>query len=145
MLTVLVCGGRTYANRTYLFAVLDALHARHPIGRLVQGGAGKMDDEGHVLYGADLLAREWGLTHIGESNVKTYPADWRLYGQAAGPIRNQKMLDCERPGLIVAFEGRVGTADMVTRGRQAKVPIFPAPPGVRAPDDLLRDLPALRS
>lgn len=36
---------------------------------------------------ADKLAKEEGL------NVESYPADWNKHGKAAGPIRNQQMVD----------------------------------------------------
>ena len=41
------------------------------------------------------------------------------HGNAAGPIRNQRMLDHGKPDIVVAFPGGSGTADMVklSRGR----------------------------
>ena len=48
------------------------------------------------------------------------PADWTKHGKAAGPIRNQKMLD-ECPDLVVAFPGGKGTADMVRRAMKAGI------------------------
>ena len=30
----------------------------------------------------------------------TYPADWDKFGRAAGPIRNQQMLDEGKPNMI---------------------------------------------
>jgi len=50
---------------------------------------------------------------------RPYPADWETYGRAAGPIRNQKMLDSEQINLCVAFPGGAGTADMVARCKKA--------------------------
>lgn len=46
-------------------------------------------------------------------------ADWKKHKKAAGPIRNQLMLDSEiehiEECLLVAFPGGKGTADMVRR------------------------------
>lgn len=43
--------------------------------------------------------------------------------RAAGPIRDQEMLDKGKPDLVVAFLGNRGTADMVRRAREAGVPV----------------------
>lgn len=110
-LIVLVCGGRDYLYRRRVCAALDALHARSPVSVLVQGGA----------PGADSLARWWAL-HAGVCCI-TVQADWATHGPAAGPIRNQRMLDECRPALVVAFPGGRGTADMVRRARAAGVPV----------------------
>jgi hypothetical protein len=46
-------------------------------------------------------------------------AKWEKYGLAAGPIRNQEMLDTYKPDLVVAFHNDIehskGTKDMITR------------------------------
>lgn len=108
---ILVCGGRDYGNRERLFSILDVAHAANPIIDLIVGGA----------PGADSLAREWAT----ERSVKLdlYPADWDRYGKAAGPIRNQQMLDEGKPHLVIAFPGGRGTADMVKRADAAGVPV----------------------
>jgi hypothetical protein len=71
--------------------------------------------------GADTLAKEWarsrGIPEVG------YPADWRM-GPSAGPARNQRMLDAERPDGVVALPGGGGTADMVRRARAAGLPVW---------------------
>jgi hypothetical protein len=50
-------------------------------------------------------------------------ADWHRHGRAAGPIRNQKMLDWG-PDLVVAFAGGTGTAGMVRLARAACVEVI---------------------
>lgn len=49
------------------------------------------------------------------------PANWEHHGKAAGPRRNQAMLDAGGVVLVVAWPGGVGTADMVDRATRAKV------------------------
>lgn len=110
---VLVCGGRNFYDYNLLDSVMKKINMLVPHDTLIviQGGA----------TGADALARQWCETnHIAYDN---YPADWRKYGNAAGPIRNQKMLDKGAPSLVVAFAGGKGTADMVQRARQAGIPV----------------------
>lgn len=68
--------------------------------------------------GADLLSRQ-----VAEQlgfEVLPFPAQWARYGRAAGPIRNQQMLDEGKPDLVLAFHDNLigrskGTKDMVLR------------------------------
>lgn len=59
---------------------------------------------------------------------KKYPPDWDKYGNAAGPIRNQKMIDNEKPVVCYAFHDTItlskGTKDTVNRVLKAKIPVF---------------------
>lgn len=75
---------------------------------VVEGGA----------KGADKLANLWAK-HAG-LRYETFPADWKAHGKAAGPIRNQQMLEAG-VDLCVHFPGGRGTADMVRRCNEAGV------------------------
>lgn len=141
---VLVCGSRTWHDPARLVdAVLQGLYDEHECGfgvlhltpfTVIEGGA----------VGADDAARQWAhLSPLhptaGESmpGFDGYPAvehlrfnaDWDSHGRAAGPIRNQKMLDEGRPNLVLAFvdkplaESR-GTADMVGRAQRRDMPTY---------------------
>ncbi len=105
---VLVCGGRNYSNDLVVNRILDQIHACSPISMLIEGGA----------TGADALGAAWacarGVLHV------AVPADWGKHGKAAGPIRNQEMIEM-RPDHVVAFAGGRGTADMVRRAKAASV------------------------
>lgn len=116
MATVLVCGGRLYSDRPRVMAELDALHAKEPFTKLVHGAAN----------GADEHAGWWALCR--GVPVATYPAEWRKYGRAAGPIRNRKMLAVESPQLVVAFPGGTGTADMVRQAKAAGIRVVEIAP-----------------
>lgn len=115
---VLVCGGRDYTDQAMLFGVLDMESEHGPINAIIQGDC---------PTGADRLARLWALSR--NEHYDSYPADWQSHGRAAGPIRNQQMIDEGRPTKVFAFPGGRGTADMVRRARAAGVPVFefPAP------------------
>ena len=114
---VLVCGGRDYADRAAVFGALDAVRQRTSPGALqvIQGGAG----------GADALARAW--CRIMRVPCVTEPAEWERHRKAAGPIRNQKMIDTYAPELVLAFPGGRGTADMVSRAENAGISVERAP------------------
>lgn len=109
---VLVGGGRAYNDEKTVFAMLDSIHAVSPITVLVSGNA----------RGADTLGECWAESRGIE--VRRYPADWSRYGKAAGAIRNQQMLDFERPDLVVLFPGGAGTRDMMRRAKRAGIPMF---------------------
>lgn len=106
---LLVCGGRDFSDKELLFRTLDELHAASPIGLIVEGGA----------RGADELARNWAFVNL--VKYVTYAADWKTNGRAAGPIRNQQMLNESKPDAVLAFPGGRGTADMVRRAKAAGV------------------------
>ncbi len=117
-LRVLVCGGRDYGNRDHIHNTLCRLDAeRGPIGVVIHGAATGADHEGMIW--AQMMA---------ESGRKImhapFRADWRRHGRAAGPLRNQRMLDEGRAELVIAFPGGRGTADMVRRARAAGVEVI---------------------
>lgn len=103
---VLVTGGRDFDDRELLFDTLDRLNAMQGFTVVIHGDA----------KGADRLSGEWASSR--GITVEAHPADWKKHGRAAGPIRNQKMLE-EKPQLVVAFPGGKGTADMVRKAKQA--------------------------
>jgi len=59
---------------------------------------------------------------------KKYPAEWSKYGKGAGPIRNQQMIDNEKPVICYAFHDTIalskGTKDTINRVLKAKIVIF---------------------
>lgn len=107
---VLVCGGRNYADRDFLTRYMDNLHERVCITHVINGGA----------RGADMLARNWAI--IRDVDALTYPADWKEHGRAAGPIRNQKMLEEGKPDLVLAFPGGRGRRDHVRHALPSSSP-----------------------
>lgn len=108
---VLVCGGRNFDSYEAVCHGLDAVLATYEYTTLV------------IIHGAasgvDKFAGEWA--HSKGIPVERYPANWRKHGRAAGPLRNQQMLDEGKPDLVVYFPGGVGTADMVARAEKAGV------------------------
>lgn len=111
MYKVLICGSRFYTDYEkilqYVRSLKDAV--------IIAGGA----------RGADTLAvkaaKACGLL------FREYPAQWEKYGRKAGPIRNQTMLDMEKPHLVAAFhedvENSKGTKDMVSRAKINRIPV----------------------
>lgn len=132
---VLVCGSRDEDRDTegFVYAFLEGFHmarlrGAEPITLLIHGAS----------TGVDSYADWWGKTRLGVDAVKAFPAHWKhkmcapgctqIVGKAAGPIRNQQMLDEGKPDLVIAFPGGIGTADMVHRAGIAKIMVIKAEP-----------------
>lgn len=108
---VLVCGGRDFNDCGLVWATLDQLARTDSVDCLIEGDA----------RGADRIAGHWAKRrHI---DLRLFPANWRKHGKAAGPIRNQRMIDEGKPDFVIAFPGGKGTADMVARAKAAGIPV----------------------
>lgn len=106
---ILVCGSRNWLKKGIIHRVMCQVLEG---GDIVIHGACRGADE---IAGS--VAKSYG------HEVREYPADWKKHGKAAGPIRNQGMLDLEKPDLVLAFmlpDSR-GTADMVRRAKAAGI------------------------
>lgn len=120
MMRVCVCGGRDYADRNAVFAALNDIYPREvalaPLV-IVEGGA----------RGADHFAKEWailGSALKGTDQIvhEPHPAQWTKYRRAAGPRRNQEMVDSGLD-LLLAFPGGTGTRDMIRKCRKAGIEV----------------------
>jgi hypothetical protein len=107
---ILVCGDRDWTDGALVRRVLQELRPRV----IIEGGA----------KGADSCAR--AVAPAIEAECLTFSAEWKKHGKAAGPIRNQRMLDEGKPDLVVAFHDDLGrskgTNDMLARAERANVP-----------------------
>lgn len=115
---VIVCGGRKYFNFEAINRALNELHEndeRGPIYAVIHGNAA----------GADRLGRVWAI----RNKVRCWPvpAEWSKYGNAAGPIRNKKMLGMG-PSVVVAFPGGKGTRNMMKQARAAGIEVIEITP-----------------
>lgn len=76
--------------------------------------------------GADAIAHKMA-DDMGFATL-VFPAQWDKHGKAAGPIRNQQMLDEGKPDIVLAFHKDLtqskGTLDMVRRARKAGVRVI---------------------
>ena len=92
-LRVIVCGGRDFADSEHVWRVLGDLDDEYGISAVAHGGAA----------GADSEAGKWATAM--RKSVQVYHARWKQEGKAAGPLRNQRMLDQFKPDAVVAFPG----------------------------------------
>ncbi len=130
---VLVCGDRNWSDYELVleklrevcetviaeklkhhYGMIDPVDFRKDI-LVIDGEAPGADSKGHKA------ASSLGC------RTKRFTADWAKYGKAAGPIRNQQMLDEGKPDLALAFHDDLknskGTKDMIKRAEKAGVKV----------------------
>ena len=122
---VLVCGGRDFTDWPFFRVKMEEI----ALARFPRMDA---DEYGNFLYkvtiisggakGADTLAADWAA--VNWAGYEEYRADWNKHGKAAGPIRNQQMLDEGKPDLVIAFLGGNGTNDMINRAKKADIEVI---------------------
>ena len=111
-MVVLVCGSRFYSDYGKVYEYLKSLEE---VSQVLAGGC----------RGADSLA----ATAAKDCSYpfREFPAVWGTFGKAAGPIRNQQMLDEGKPDLVLAFHKHLdeskGTKDMIRRARRQGIPV----------------------
>jgi len=122
---VILCGGRDHPPFTeHAIAYLDMLHEQFHITGILHGGQTGADREGGA----------WGSAH----GIKVTPveADWQVYGNAAGPIRNKAMGENLRrhgpPYGVIVFPGGKGTASMVAIAKSLAIPLYTYTPGLNS-------------
>lgn len=85
---IVVCGSRKWKSQDIIYERFKYL----PINSIIiEGGC----------QGADLITKHIAMIDIGLEVIE-FPACWKKYGKAAGPMRNIKMLNT-KPDLVIAF------------------------------------------
>lgn len=109
----LISGDRNWTDYTFIHTVLEQLIRDHVIETIIHGGT----------QGADTLGGQ-AASSLGLP-VQIVKAEWSLYHKAAGPIRNQKMLELN-PDKVLAFHDNLdlskGTKHMILIANKADVP-----------------------
>lgn len=113
---LLICGDRNWIDKDKIRQCIDVVDP----DVIIEGDA----------RGADRIAGEIALDmgYVLGDSLLVFPADWDKYHKAAGPIRNQQMLDEGQPTMVYAFHNNIhdskGTKDMIKRSLKAKIPTF---------------------
>lgn len=123
---IIVCGGRHFDDYPRLTAEINGV---------VQSLGLQMNEmeiiSGHCA-GTDQLGERYAEEH--EVDCKVFPAEWKKYGRAAGPIRNSQMIDYAAESVmpvVVAFVSpkSKGTMDTVNKARKKGFKVFIIPYG----------------
>ena len=121
LLHILICGGRHFDNYKLLESIV--------INYLIQHEIKDKNIEiisGHCP-GADLLGEKYSKEH--NTALKIFPAQWKRYGKAAGPLRNKEMIEYLSSfdnKLVIAFIGpnSKGTRNTIALARKLKIDVI---------------------
>lgn len=137
---ILVCGGRDFANPIpydhsfenkksmdeYRFVMKELNSLVLPLSKEFTENDNWLPTDITIISGmakgVDSVAADWAVANY--AKLEPYHADWNKYKKAAGPIRNQRMLDEGKPDLVIAFPGGSGTAHMKRIARSAGVKVI---------------------
>lgn len=111
---VIIAGSRALNETARLNAAIalwKEAYGEASITEVVSGGA----------RGADRLGEAWARAQ--GLPITRFPAEWRRYGKAAGPIRNRQMA-AYADGLIALPGGGRGTRSMIAEAQRRGLPIL---------------------
>jgi len=116
MIKVIIAGGRNFDDYDKLCRVCDDFLKNYCNIEIVSG----------ACKGADLLGEQYAKEK--GHKLTQFPANWKRYGKAAGPKRNQEMANYA-DALIAFWDGRSnGTKNMIdlatNAGLKVKVVYF---------------------
>lgn len=114
---LLVTGGRDFCEQR------DG--ADHMGERMALGWALDWLSPSRVIVGDATGADRWAVIWCERRGVEftRVTADWDKLGKAAGPIRNQRMVDM-KPDAGLRFPGGRGTGDCCHRMSKAGIPVY---------------------
>lgn len=127
---ILITGSRDWTDRVAVYQTLYAYVTRHcppdydRHGNLIDYDLSDVTIvHGACPTGADVIAEDWAV--VNWVVFERHPADWDKHGKAAGPIRNQEMVDLGAD-VCLAFPlpGSKGTRDCMAKARAAGIPVI---------------------
>lgn len=129
LIRVIATGSRDYTNRALVAAALQHLQDLYIHGVepeqivLVHGDCKRYLEDGSIDLdrSLDQLAAQ-EAADLGW-DTEPHPADWTLYGDAAGPIRNKHMVSLGA-NYCLAFEGGDGTGNCRRLAKAAGIPVI---------------------
>ena len=118
-LVVVVCGGRHYTDRAFVYKTLNLLRAECRSLVIIEGGC---------KSGADAFAQAWAKSKRYTEPIELITEEvtkeaWIMHGHAAGPMHNRRMLEEYYPDLVIAFEGGRGTKSTIEIARELGIEV----------------------
>lgn len=115
---VIIAGSRTIVDYLIVdYAISQAMHEWNiGIGDIKEIVSGKEPK------GVDYQGEIWANEH--KIPIKPFPANWVLYGDSAGPIRNTEMAKYA-DALIAIWDGKSrGTRDMINKANRRGLRVY---------------------
>lgn len=111
MARLAIIGSRNYNNKDLFYNTIDAWIVEHGKPSVIISGGCK---------GADKLAESYA--HERKIPIIVHSPDWYTYGKAAGPIRNNLIINDST--FVIAFPeiNSVGTYNSINLAKQNKIP-----------------------
>jgi len=109
----IIAGSRSILGYDVVKGFIDSLDLE--ITEVVSGTAKGVDTLG------EQYAKEYNIP------IKRFPADWNKYGNAAGPIRNEQMIDYvgEEGQVIIIWDGiSRGTLSTIRLAKAKNIPLY---------------------
>ncbi len=103
MTRAIIAGGRDLPGLDIYYNYLQELHTRLNIVEVISGCARGGDHIGEMFAAKNNIP------------VSKFPAQWKLHGKMAGPIRNREMAEYIKrleAGCVILLPGGKGTANM---------------------------------
>lgn len=115
---LVVFGSRTWTDSAFIQLTLDTtLSFRRGYDGAILRDSIDWVVHGACPTGADHFADLWARQH--DYQIKRFPADWKAFGNAAGPIRNEMIVRELDPARDYAISFRAESASRGTDGMRA--------------------------
>ncbi len=118
---IIICGGRHFDDYHLLETLVDS----------IVSSTGLTNKEIEIVSGhckgADLLGELYAQNH--SMRCRIFPAEWKKYGKAAGPIRNSQMVNyaanSQSPTVVAFVSPRTkGTLDTIKKATKKGFVVF---------------------
>lgn len=87
---------------------------------------GEIRFAGGDATGVDTVVRNWCIAN--GYRFKRFNANWKKFGNGAGPRRNKRVLDKFKPEVMISFPSTgTGTANMVKEARKRGILVYQQP------------------
>lgn len=107
---VSITGSRTITD--YKLVCQAVNESKFDVTKIISGGAG----------GVDALARIYAYNH--GIPFEEYPANWKLFGKRAGPIRNKEMEKQIEAAVVIWNGASKGTKHYIELVKASKKPLY---------------------
>ena len=116
-MNIIIAGSRKIGkeHKKYVFSLLDSIFEKLSIPK-----EEKIAIFSGKCYGMDELGEAYATQNSWE--IRDFFADWKVLGKAAGPTRNQKMIDSGANFLICFYlEDSKGSKDIIARAKKKNI------------------------